>query len=887
MNPPRIFAIGLGLLLTGFALVAARSAHAQAPAPGQKLDPLALQWPREFNGSGYEFAVYQPQISEWPGNQIEGRFAVAVRPAGTSNETYGVVFFQARTEIDKMSRLVTLEDFQITKTDFPTERALERKYQAVIQAELPTTAKTIPLDHLESVFVISGDVEKAKIQPVDNTPPRIIYTTTPSLLVLVDGSPLLRSLVGDYGRVINTRSVMLYNTNVWSQGYYLYAASNWYSAPSIEGPWTVTLSPPGDIAAALAAALATKQVDPAYPKSALAAPLTIYVATSPAELLQTSGMANLLSYANTDLLYVANSDNAIFYYLDDANYYVLISGRWFKSMSLYGPWTFVAPDKLPADFKKIPPDGPKANALVSVAGTPMAQEAVIANSIPQTATINRQAAKLDVEYAGAPSFASIPDTKLSYATNTPTPVISVNPQTYYACQGGVWFVSGSAVGPWVVATSVPPAIYTIPPSCPVHYVTYVYVYGSTATVVYVGYTPGYMGTVVAPGGVVVYGTGYVYPPVVVGTTYVCYPQTYGSGASFALGATVGFAFGFAAGSSSGCFYEPYWGCYHYVYPSYASYGCCNVNSCNYYTHWGTSVCGTASYGYNPYTGQEWANRSASTYNPYTGTRGTVSGSATYNPWTGQGSAARNGSWYNPYSGASAKASSYGNVNYQSGNYSGGRSASGYNPTTGRSADGSSSISGNMYNGNYNASRNVDYNDAKTGSSVDAQKSVSGNVYNGTASVNSSGTATSGRTGNSVAWNNGTVTSDKNGNTYTYNQGQSSANRSTAQSEASASHPQAAQSSWGGRSPTTSTWGGGASSWADKGWNSSSWNKSSSAASDFNRESWGQSTGADRFNNWHSSGGGGWGGTRDDSGGWDRGGGGGGGWGGRSGGGFRR
>ena len=61
-------------------------AQTQASPPNQPLDPLAMQWPRTFSGSGYEFAVYQPQISAWPGNQLQGRFATAVRPAGTSNE---------------------------------------------------------------------------------------------------------------------------------------------------------------------------------------------------------------------------------------------------------------------------------------------------------------------------------------------------------------------------------------------------------------------------------------------------------------------------------------------------------------------------------------------------------------------------------------------------------------------------------------------------------------------------------------------------------------------------------------------------------------------------------------------------------------------------------
>jgi len=630
---------------------------AQTPPPGQKLDPLTMKWPRFFAANGYEFSVYHPQVAKWPGNQIQGRFAIAVRPAGTSNETYGVVFFTARTEIDKMSRLVTLEEFQVTKMDFPTQRAMQQVYQPIIQAELPQAAKTIPLDHLEAVFAISAEVAKAKIQQVDNTPPRIIYTTQPSLLVLVDGAPILKPLVGSYERVVNTRSILLLNTNLLASSYYLYAASNWYSAPSIEGPWSVNLAPPGDINPALEAALATKQVDPAYPASPLAAPLVVYVSTVPTELLQTTGQANMLSYENTDLLYISNTDNAIFYYLDDGNYYLLISGRWFKSNSLYGPWSFVATGTLPSDFKKIPPGGPKANALVSVPGTPMAQEAVIANSIPQTATIKRAEAKLTVEYVGGPSFVAIPGTSLFYAANTVTPVVMVNANTYYACQDGVWFVSSSSLGPWAVATTVPAVIYTIPTTCPIHYVTYAYVYGCTPQVVYVGYTPGYMGTVVVAGGVVVYGTGYCYPPVVVGTTYVSYPPTYGYGASMAVGATVGFAIGFAAGASSSCWYEPHYGCYSYSY-HYTSYSYmhCNVNSCNYYTHYGTAVSSTYSHGYNPYTGTSYSAHSASAYNPYTGNYAAASHGSAYNPYTGAQAAGSKGVEGNAYTGNSASAS---------------------------------------------------------------------------------------------------------------------------------------------------------------------------------------------------------------------------------------
>ena len=96
--------------------------------------------------------------------------------------------------------------------------------------------------------------------------------------------------------------------------------------------------------------------------------------------------------------------------------------------------------------------------------------------------------------------------------NASVPVIRVDASTYYALQDGVWFVDTVPTGAWTVATSVPPVIYTIPASSPLHYVTYAYVYGASGDDVYVGYAPGYLGTCVAPEGVVVYGTGWAFRP---------------------------------------------------------------------------------------------------------------------------------------------------------------------------------------------------------------------------------------------------------------------------------------------------------------------------------------------------------------------------------------
>jgi len=140
----------------------------------------------------------------------------------------------------------------------------------------------------------------------------------------------------------------------------------------------------------------------------------------------------------------------------------LISGRWFNASSIRGPWSFVPYKQLPQDFAKIPPTHPKAN----VPGTVQANEAIIANSIPQTATVQRNEAKLELTYDGAPQLRPIAGTPLLYAINSGVPVIEVDAHTYYSVQNGVWFVATSATGPWAVATSVPAVIYSIPASSP-------------------------------------------------------------------------------------------------------------------------------------------------------------------------------------------------------------------------------------------------------------------------------------------------------------------------------------------------------------------------------------------------------------------------------------
>src|SRR5262249_46776486 len=230
----------------------------------------------------------------------------------------------------------------------------------------------------------------------------------------------------------------------------------------------------------------------------------------PAELLLTSGLPDFRPIRGTKLQYAADTDSQIFFHTVERAAYLLLSGRWFKAQSLRGPWSYVAPRDLPEDFAKIPAGSAQAVVLASVPDTPQAELAVLANSVPTTATVSRREATIQLAYDGEPKFKPIEGTRLSYAVNAQLPVILAG-EHYYALDNGVWFEAPAPTGPSAVAAEVHEEIYTIPPNSPVYYATFANVYQSNDDEVEVGYTPGYFGAY-EEDGTVVYGTGWDYEP---------------------------------------------------------------------------------------------------------------------------------------------------------------------------------------------------------------------------------------------------------------------------------------------------------------------------------------------------------------------------------------
>jgi hypothetical protein len=590
--------------LVGSALVLAFILVARAEDPG---------WPRQVSKDGATLIVYQPQVDSWNNfTDLDARFAISLTPPA-GKAVIGVVVVHGQTETNPEDDQVTIHDLSVKSTEFPSlNSANGAQMDQLTKALIPQTFSI-------SMRRLVACVPKPPTTPtveLNNTPPSIFISNTPAILLFIQGQPEFAMVQGtELQYVVNTSWPLFVDGNRTT--YYLLAGQHWMTATAIQGPWYPAKKLHRDMDKVKADPQWTSLAAAIPPPKDVSTPVpNVFVSFAPAEVILFNGTPAYSKISGTQLSYASNSSSDVFLYAPTMQYYYLTAGRWFRAASLQGPWAFATPD-LPADFAMIPPNFPAGRVLASVPGTEEAKDAVLMARVPTKLTVNptTAAAEVKVAYSGDPQFKPIEGTSLTYATNTPDKVIQVG-DVYYLCLQGIWFNSTTAQGPWVTATSVPPAIYTIPPSSPVYNVTYVTQNVLADGDVQASYTAGYLGSFIAGaalGAIVAGGTGFYYPPYIgFGGAYYPYAATYGHGY-----ATAGGAYGLSQtaygpyGGSASRFgqYNPYTG-------TYARGGSVNT----------------------PYGSRNYAQA----YNPYTGAYGAhASGSSPTEQW-GSSEVSRNG-----------------------------------------------------------------------------------------------------------------------------------------------------------------------------------------------------------------------------------------------------
>ena len=478
--------------------------------------PIVLcadDWPREVMSSEGTITMYQPQIESYSGNSMKARAAVSIVPIGKDEPVFGAIWIDCRVMTDRPTRTVKLEEMEVRRIRFPSEtNADTAKIADALEEVIPRSDLTFSLDLLlESIE--TAQKEKGIARELEFNPPKIIVMAHPAVLVRIDGDPIFSDDDGtSLKRVINTPYFFIQDIN--SKKFYLHGGNFWFSAKMIGGPWEQEDTPPPSAVDLFEQMKSDEESNEDSTTNDIVSKTgkvpEIVVSTEPTELIATDGPMQLAPIQGTGLLYANNTPSRVFLEIETQQYYILISGRWYTAKKLTDTWTFIASDKLPDDFKKIPPGSERDDVLANVAGTVPAKEAIYDAQIPQMAEVDRSQTTTQVAYDGDPQFDPIENTGMDYAVNTATAVIRVNGR-YYDCDQGVWFESDTPYGPWEVCINVPEVIYTIPPRYPVYCVRYVRVYTYTPDIVYVGYTAGYNGCYVY-NKTVVYGTGYNYHP---------------------------------------------------------------------------------------------------------------------------------------------------------------------------------------------------------------------------------------------------------------------------------------------------------------------------------------------------------------------------------------
>ena len=530
----------------------------------------SIGWPKSIISDGYTIRIYQPQVEYYEGDSVRSRGAFSILGNGTTDPVFGALWTEATLQTDRVKRTAVLDKIKVLDVKFAgdSNAADVARLKSILEKEIPRWDMVLSLDQLITSVETGGTNSNSSSTNLSTNPPKIIYANKPSSLVLIDGQPKVE-MNKEMGvdMVLNSAFTIAKTGNQ----FYLYGSNKWFSSKTITGPWKYEKSVPKALDKLNKAIKENeKKEDQATMDSAAKSFPEIIVSTEPAELIQSNGEADFSPIQGTSLLYMTNTNNDVFINIPDQQYYVLLSGRWYKSASLKGPWTYLASDQLPTDFTKIPVNSAKEDVLSSVAGTDQAKDAVMDAQIPQTAKVDRKTATTKVSYNGEPKFIAVEGTTLQYAVNTESTVL-LSGKTYYCVENGIWFESITPKGPWTVSTSRPAEVEKIPPTVSAYNVKYVYIYETTPQFVYVGYTPGYMGCYVY-GGTVIYGTGYYYSPWY-GPYYYPKPVTYGFSMRYNpwYGWSVGFHYSagwFNVSVYGGGYHGGYWGPPMYRPPYY-------------------------------------------------------------------------------------------------------------------------------------------------------------------------------------------------------------------------------------------------------------------------------------------------------------------------------
>jgi hypothetical protein len=210
-------------------------------------------------------------------------------------------------------------------------------------------------------------------------PPKVFYSNRPAELLLTDGAPGWEA-IGDHGLTYATNTEQeLFRAG---KDHYLLLSGRWFSAISLDGPWTLATELP-DAFRDIPAEDAKEPHEMSYVRSSIPGTEEAWeaalIASVPRKAEIVRGTEDALdievTYAGepvfapieeTGIDLAVNTSYQVLRY--DGVYYLCHNATWLKATSADGPWQFA--DSVPDQFSQIPPSSPAYNTtFVEVEGS--------------------------------------------------------------------------------------------------------------------------------------------------------------------------------------------------------------------------------------------------------------------------------------------------------------------------------------------------------------------------------------------------------------------------------------------------------------------------------------------------------------------------------------
>ena len=367
MRPRRGWARLVLPIIAASLILCGRGMLAQPAPQTEKPEAAASKgqgnWPRKIQLGEGTLSLDAPQAQSLEGTRLKAQGSATLDRGNGSEPAYGTVWYEADVDVQRDKRIVSLVSVTVPRVQIAGV-APAKAQQIGSRLEQAATRQQwkLPLDDVLASVQAAG-LRSETPPKLNMQPPRILFESQPAILVVFDGEPRFRAVEGSrLERAQNTPFLVLHDAR--ANAYYLNGGTMWFHAPDPKGPWVRENSVPPEAAQIAAKDLkeggvAEGEVKQASQTADKRVP-TILVATEPTELIVSEGAPQWSPAVPGELDALSNSESDVFRTPSDQQYWIVLSGRWYRSAALSGPWTYVQADTLPPSFHKIPGNSTKA-----------------------------------------------------------------------------------------------------------------------------------------------------------------------------------------------------------------------------------------------------------------------------------------------------------------------------------------------------------------------------------------------------------------------------------------------------------------------------------------------------------------------------------------------